>query len=60
MGRTGGRITLGAAIDGNAGVVAESFVSRVPELELSSLYVSIEKHVIPAGIHVRLSCLTPF
>jgi len=26
----------------------------------SSLYTSIFKHVIPAGIHVRLSCLTPF
>jgi len=32
----------------------------VPKLERSSLYISIEKHVIPAGIHVRLSCLTPF
>jgi len=35
-------------------------VVPVPKLELSSLYTSISKHVIPAGIHVRLSCLTPF
>ncbi len=34
--------------------------SLVPKLKLLSLLISIEKHVIPAGIHVRLSCLTPF
>ncbi len=37
-----------------------SIVALVPKLQLSSLYTSILKHVIPAGIHSGLSCPEPF